>query len=86
MDEHRHDYEIHYAAVDWQDPAFIKCQGCGSTFSLVKKVFLVTTERMADAVEDILHTEYTLEEWEELRNAWQAYVEIAPSEEDSSDV
>lgn len=78
---HKHNFDIHYTAVDWQTPLFIKCLGCGSTFHLTRKSVLVAAERLANAAEDILHTEYSALDWEELVNAWQAYVDVAPDED-----
>ncbi len=41
-------------------------------------------ERLANAAENILHTEYTLEDWDELGKAWQHYVDVvAESEADA---
>jgi len=31
---HQHDFEIHYTAVDWQTPLFVKCEPCGMTYQL----------------------------------------------------
>lgn len=39
--------------------------------------YIKAAERLANAAEDILHTEYTLKDWEEFAHAWQAYVEAA---------
>lgn len=86
-EEHEHDYNIHYTAVDWQNPIFIKCHldGCGSTYYLARKPVFIAAERLANAAEDILHTVYTAEDWKKLADAWQAYVDVAP-EEDPTDV
>ena len=42
-------------------------------------------ERMADALEDILYTEYTAEDLREANDAWQAYVEVAAQCEEEAD-
>ena len=42
--------------------------------------FVRAAERLANAAEDILHIEYTITDWEEFRDAWQDYVEVAARE------
>lgn len=78
--EHEHHYDIHYTAVDWQNPIFIKCLECGSTFKLIRHPVLAAIERLADTAEDLLFHLPTQSEWDALRHAWQAYVEVAPEE------
>lgn len=82
---HIHDYDIHYTAVDWQTPLFIKCLACGSTYYLARKPVLLAAEKLADAAESILFHLPTQREWDELRNAWQAYVDVAPEEDSTAD-
>jgi hypothetical protein len=86
-EQHKHDFQIHYTAVDWQNPVFIKCSDyrCGSSYYVARKPVLIAAERLANAAEDILHTEHTAKDWEEFLNAWQAYVDVAPEEEDNID-
>lgn len=83
MTEHLHDFDIHYTSTDWQHPTFIKCEGCGSTFYLARPVVLRAVERLANAAEDILFVEFSTEDMDELRSAWQAYVDVAPDEDDT---
>lgn len=84
---HIHDYDIHYTAVDWQEPIFVKCTGydCGMTYKLVRhdklRVLFRAVEALADAAEDVGFTVYTEEDLEKLRNAWQVYVDVAPDED-----
>lgn len=87
MKFHEHDYEIHFTFVDWQEPLFIKCQGCGSTYYLSRHEELRAAARLANAVEDVAFTVSVPEDLRKLRRAWQAYVDVASdsSHEDSSE-
>lgn len=90
MSEHEHDFEIHYTAVDWQKPIFVKCTGydCGRTYRLVRhdklQALFRAMESLANAAEDVGFTVYSEEDLEKLRNAWQVYVDVAPDEDASA--
>lgn len=91
MIEHEHDFEIHYTAVNWQEPIFVKCTeyDCGMTYRLVRydrlRALFRAMESLANAAEDVGFTVYSEKDLEKLRNAWQVYVDVAPNEDARTD-